>query len=498
MNTAIRRVAIAAMVMVVALLAQLTWVQVFRADELRADPRNSRMLLDEYSRQRGQITAGGRVVALSQPTDGRYKYARAYPNDPFAFGPTVGYYSLQYATSGVEQSQDSFLNGSDDRLLSQRISGLISGRTPQGGSVELTLDPDAQRTAYDALQRGAGQGPFVGSVAAVRPSTGEVLALASSPSFDPNGLSSQDPDVRRATMQGIENDDDNPLLNHATQQALPPGSTMKVITTAAALTDGMGPDTSVSGADRITLPNTATQLENYDGESCGGGSTTLQHAFELSCNVPFVELSQKVGQGDFAKTAAAFGVDGKAPSDLGIPAAPSGVGEMGDDAGLAMSAIGQNNVRMTTLQNAMVAGTVSNGGVRMKPQLVKSLLGPDLSTIKGFTPADAGRAVSDEVAGQLTDLMTAAENHAAGNGSGGGIPGVQIASKTGTAEHGEDSRSSVPYTWYIAFVPGKDVAVAVCLESGPGITQGTVGATYAAPIGREVLGSVVSHQEAPR
>ena len=134
----------------------------------------------------------------------------------------------------------------------------------------------------------------------------------------------------------------------------------------------------------------------------------------------------------------------------------------------------------------------------MKPQLVKSLLGPDLSTIKGFTPADAGRAVSDEVAGQLTDLMTAAENHAAGNGSGGGIPGVQIASKTGTAEHGEDSRSSVPYTWYIAFVPGKDVAVAVCLESGPGITQGTVGATYAAPIGREVLGSVVSHQEAPR
>lgn len=488
MNAAIRRVAIAAMVMVVALLVQLTWVQVFRADDLRADSRNTRMLLDEYSRQRGQITAGGRVLALSQPTDGRYEYVRSYPTDPAAFGPTIGYYSLEFATSGIEQSQDAFLNGSDDRLLSQRISGLISGRTPQGGSVELTLDPAAQRVAYDALQRGAGQGPVAGSVAAVRPSTGEVLALASSPSFDPNALSSQDPAVRSGAMSVIEQSVDRPLLNHATQQSLPPGSTMKVITTAAALEAGMSPDTPVSGADRTLLPGTATYLQNYAGQTCGGGTVTLRTAFELSCNVPFVEMSQEIGAEAFTDMAERFGVDGTRPTELGVPAAPSGLGEMNDQAQLAMSAIGQSDVRMTTLANAMVAATVSNGGVRMKPQLIRSLTAPDLSVVKGFTPADAGRAFSDEVAGQLTELMVAAEGHAAASG-GGAIPGVTIASKTGTAEHGAED--SAPYTWYIAFVPGQDVAVAVALESGPGLTRDTVGATYAGPIGRQVLGALL-------
>lgn len=488
MNTAIRRVAIAAMVMVVALLLQLTWVQVFRADELRADSRNTRMLLDEYSRQRGQITAGGRVLAMSQPSDGRYEYVRSYPTDPDAFGPTIGYYSLQFATSGVEQSQDAFLNGSDDRLLSQRLTGLISGRTPQGGSVELTLDPVAQKVAYDALQRGAGMGPVVGSVAAVRPSTGEVLALASSPAFDPNALSSQDPAVRTQEMQRVEASEDRPLLNHATQQSLPPGSTMKVITTAAALEQGLGPDTPVSGADRTLLPGTATYLQNYAGQTCGGGTVTLRTAFELSCNVPFVEMSQQIGAEAFTDMAERFGVDGTRPTDLGIPAAPSGLGRMEDSAQLAMSAIGQSDVRMTTLQNAMVAATVSNGGVRMQPQLIKSLTAPDLSVVKGFTPADAGRAFSDDIAGQLTDLMEAAERHAAAGG-GGSIPGVTIASKTGTAEHG--SETDAPYTWYIAFVPGHDVAVAVAIESGPGITRDTVGATYAGPIGREVLGALL-------
>ena len=486
MNTAIRRVAVAAMVMVVALLLQLTWVQVFRADELRADPRNTRMLLDEYSRQRGQITAGGRVLAMSLPSEGRYEFERTYPTDPWAFGPTVGYYSLQFATSGIEQSQDAFLNGSDPRLLSQRISGLISGRTPQGGSVELTLDPVGQEVAFQALQRGAGQGPFVGSVAAVRPSTGEVLALASSPSFDPGELSSQDQNVRTEAMEQIETDPDRPLLNHATQQALPPGSTMKVITTAAALEQGMGPDTPVSGADRTLLPGTSTYLQNYAGQTCGGGTVTLRTAFELSCNVPFVELSQDIGDEAFAEMSEKFGLDGQTPEDFGIPVAPSGLGAMEDSAQLAMSSIGQSDVRMTTLQNAMVAATVSNGGVRMQPQLIKTLTAPDLSVVKGFTPRDAGRVLTDEQAGTLTELMVGAEAHA-----GGDLPGVTVASKTGTAEHGVDASESIPYTWYIAFVPGRDVAVAVALESGPGIDRGTVGATYAAPIGREVLGALL-------
>ena len=486
MNAAIRRVAVAAMIMVVALLLQLTWVQVFRADELRADSRNTRMLLDEYSRQRGQITAGGRVLAMSLPADGRFEFERTYPTAPYSFGPTVGYYSLQYATSGIEHSQDAFLNGSDPRLLSQRITGLISGRTPQGGNVELTLDPVGQEVAYEALQRGAGQGPFVGSVAAVRPSTGEVLALASTPSFDPNMLSSQEQTVRSEAMEQIDASPDRPLLNHATQQSLPPGSTMKVITTAAALEQGIGPDSTFSGADRIQLPGTSTYLQNYAGQTCGGGTVTLRTAFELSCNVPFVELSQQVGDEAFTDMSARFGVDGTAPEDFGIPVSPSGLGQMDDAAQLAMSAIGQSDVRMTTLQNAMVAATISNGGVRIQPQLIKALTAPDLSVVEGFTPEDAGRALTDEQAGTMTELMIGAEANA-----GGGLPGVTVASKTGTAEHGVDASESIPYTWYIAFVPGEDIAVAVAIESGPGISRDTVGATYAAPIGREVMGALL-------
>src|SRR5699024_5234298 len=355
---------------------------------------------------------------------------------------------------------------------------------------------------------------------------GEVLTLASSPSFDPNALSSQDQDVRSQEMQQIEQSPDRPLLNHATQQALPPGSTFKVITTAAALEAGMGPETPVSGADRTLLPGTSTYLQNYAGQTCGGSTVSLRTAFELSCNVPFVEMSQDIGPDAFTDMAERFGIDGIRLEDLGVPVAPSGLGQMDDQAQLAMSAIGQSDVRMTTLQNAMVAATVSNGGVRMEPQLVRSLLAPDLSVVEGFSPDDAGRALTDEQAGTLTELMVGAENHAAGSaggpvpgltiasktgtaeragtltelmvgaenhaaGSAGGpVPGLTIASKTGTAEHGSGEDGTAPYTWYIAFVPGQDLAVSVAIESGPGITSDTVGATYAGPIGREVLAAL--------
>lgn len=491
MNRTIRRVSIAAMVMVVALLLQLTNVQFFQANSLRQDPRNTRMLLDEYSRQRGQITADGQVLAISNPVEGAIPFQRSYPEpDAAAFTPVVGYYSLQYATAGIEQSQDSILNGSDDRLWTERLRGFLSGRTPQGGNVELTLKPDAQRTAYDALQRGTGQGPLVGSVAAVRPSTGEILALASSPSYDANALLSADESVRSSTMQSLESNPDSPLLNHATQVSLPPGSTMKVLTTVAALESGMSPTSQVSGANRTLLPGTQTYLENYAGQTCGGGSVSLTTAFALSCNVPFIEASQQIGHDKFMDVAQRFGFDGDAP-DIGVPAVASTVGDPGDEAQLAMSTIGQSSVRATTLDSAMVAATIANGGVRMEPQLIKKLQGPNLASVQELRPRKAAEAVSGEIADQLTQMMRESERHSVSATGAGAAAGIEIASKTGTAEHGDDSRSSVPYTWYIAFAPGQDVAVAVCIESGPGISNNTVGATVAAPIGREVIASVV-------
>ena len=291
-------------------------------------------------------------------------------------------------------------------------------------------------------------------------------------------------DLLSAAMEQLSSDPGQPLLNHATQVSLPPGSIMKVITAAAALESGMTPDSPVSGANNTLLPGTSTYLENYAGSTCGGGTTTFMNAFALSCNVPFVEAAPTIGQEKFADVAARFGFDGN-PPDIGMPATGSSLGTISDDAQFAMSTIGQSDVRATTLGAAMMAASVSNNGMRMKPQLIRRLQASNLSTVEEMKPEEVGEAVSPEIASTLTDMMKASEAH-----SGGGIPGVEIASKTGTAEHGEGD-SSVPYTWYIAFVPGRDVAVAVCIESGPGITSDTVGATVAGPIGREVLGALL-------
>ncbi|HET9117958.1 MAG TPA: penicillin-binding transpeptidase domain-containing protein, partial [Pseudonocardiaceae bacterium] len=187
MNTPLRRVAMAVIAMIVLLLANATYIQVVSAEDYRTDPRNRRVLLDEYSRQRGQIIAGGLPVAGSVETGGQLRFLRTYLNGPL-YAPVTGYYSLRYGSGGIENSMDSVLNGSDGRLFVRRVSDLITGREPSGGSVELTINPVVQRAAYDALIRRG----YTGAVVAIKPSTGEILAMASTPSYDPNRLSAHD------------------------------------------------------------------------------------------------------------------------------------------------------------------------------------------------------------------------------------------------------------------------------------------------------------------
>lgn len=230
MNTPLRRVAMAVMVMVVALLANATYVQVIKADDLRADPRNSRVLLDEYSRQRGQISASGQVLAASRATDDRYKYLREYPN-PYPYAPVTGFYSMQYGSAGLERTEDPILNGSDNRLFSQRFFDLVSGRDPRGGNVVTTLNPAMQQVAYDQLTSKG----YTGSVVAIEPSTGRILTMVSTPSYDPNLLASHDGAETTKAWDELNADPNDPLVNRAISQTYPPGSTFKVLTTAAAL-----------------------------------------------------------------------------------------------------------------------------------------------------------------------------------------------------------------------------------------------------------------------
>lgn len=487
MNTPLRKVAIAVMFMVVALLANATYVQVIKADDLRTDPRNSRVLIDEYSRQRGQISAAGQALAVSVPTDGRYKFLREYPApppapmSPLAYAPVTGFYSMQYGSTGLERSEDALLNGSDNLLFSTRLFDLVSGRNPRGGNVVTTIDPVMQQVAYDELTAKG----YTGSVVAIEPATGRILAMVSTPSYDPNRLSGHDGAATSLAWDELNSDPDKPMLNRAISQTYPPGSTFKVVSTAAALEAGMTPDTELTAAPQITLPDTATTLENYGGSTCGDAPVvSLREAFARSCNTAFVEMGIETGRDALVEQSEALGIGDAL--DIPLPVAASTVGQIPDGAALGQSVIGQRDVALTPLQNAMIAATVANGGVLMQPHLVARLEAPDLAVLDETTPESLGQAISPSVAATLTDLMVGAEDWSGGQGA---IPGVQIASKTGTAEHGADPRNTPPHTWYIAFAPAQQprVAVAVIVEDGGDRALAATGGSVAAPIGRAVL-----------
>ncbi|GFG73748.1 penicillin-binding protein A [Mycobacterium botniense] len=471
------------MALIVLLLLNATLTQVFTADGLRADPRNQRILLDEYSRQRGQITADGQLLAYSVATDSRFRFLRVYPN-PVVYAPITGFYSLRYSSTGLERAEDPILNGADQRLFARRLADFFTGRDPRGGNVDTTITPRVQQAAWDAMQQGCG-GPCKGAVVALEPSTGKILALVSSPSYDPNQLASHNPEEQGQAWQRLRDDPDSPLTNRAISETYPPGSTFKVLTTAAALQAGIAEDEQLTAAPTISLPDSTATLENYGGTACGSEPTvSLREAFALSCNTAFVQLGIRVGADALRRTSQSFGLD-SAPGPIPLQVAESTVGPLLDAAAVGMSSIGQKDVAVTPLQNALVAATIANAGVTMQPYLVASLKGPDLTNISTTAPRQQRRAVSPQVAAKLTELMVGAEKVTQQKGA---IPGVQIASKTGTAEHGTDPRNTPPHAWYIAFAPVQTpkVAVAVLVENGADRLSATGGA-LAAPIGRAVI-----------
>lgn len=474
MNKSIRQVLIFSFVLVLLLLVNMTWLQGFQEDKYANNPLNSRQFLEDKQRPRGQISTGGEVLARSEKADDDF-YHRYYETNPEAYAAVVGYLSDQYGSAGLERSQNDILNGTDPSLFASRAIDTLTGKANSGANLELTLLPEAQLAAYQGL---ASRG-YVGASVAIRPSTGEILAMASTPSFNPNNIAQNDESV----WQTLNENSNAPLLNHTTQRPLPPGSTFKVLTTIAALENGASPDTSVTAASQITLPNTNTTLENYGGQTCaGGGTTTLRTAFALSCNTAFAELAVDTGADPLRAVAERMGI-GETYKNLGIGQEPSTIGEIPDDAALAQTAIGQRDVSFTPLDNALIAATIANDGVRMEPHLIKSVTGRDLSTLKTVKPKELGEAIHPDTAAIMTDLMRGSENNSGGNGS-------RIASKTGTAEHGETRGEYAPHVWYIAFAPDSDVAVAVVVENGGGQGQGATGGSVAAPLGRELIAAV--------
>ncbi len=478
MNKPLRRVAMAMMAMVVLLLANATYVQVIKAEELRSDPRNSRMLYKEYSSPRGQIIAGGKLLAKSVPTNDNLKYLRQYPNGPM-YAPVTGYYSFTYGASGIEATKNKVLNGTADSLALTRLSDLITGQKQQGGNVELTINPAMQKVAYQEL---ASKG-LQGSVVALNPQNGAILAMANSPSYDPNRLASHSAAEQEKAWEDLTSADGNPMVNRAISELYPPGSTFKVITAAAALETGRyNYNTQVTAKSSITLPNTNTQLPNYGDNTCGTlPKAPLWEAMARSCNTAFAQVAGDVGEQKLREEAQDFGFGQALKMPMNVT--KSSLGPIPDVPALYQSGIGQRDVRVTPMQNAMVAAAIANDGTLMKPHLVNKTMAPDMSVLESYEPQEMSQAVSPEIAHTIRDMMVKAEERA---GGGGKITGVQIASKTGTAQHGPGTD---PHGWYIAFAPAENpkIAVAVVVEDGGNVGAGATGGEIAAPIGRAVI-----------
>ena len=479
MIRAIRRLGWVFGILALLLVANLTLQQFILAPGINAEPGNQRTVLAEYERERGPILVGTKPVARSVATPKQtYKFLRTY-SDGVLYAPATGFYSSLYGATGLERTENEILSGNDSRLFVDRIEQLIAGRVPEGGAVQTTLLGAAQKAAA------AGLGDTVGSVTAIDPKTGAILALVQSPSFDPNALSTHDAAAAKDYYERLEADPNKPLLNRPLVQTIPPGSTFKLVTAAAALEAGYEPNSDVPGPALYPLPGSTKSLPNWFRGPCGPNDrTTLSNALAVSCNTAFASLGNELGAGALRSQADKFGFDHS--FDVPMTAATSRFPEDPDDAQTAMSAIGQFDVRSTSLQMAMVTASIANGGMTMNPYLVNQVLAPDLTVLSQTQPQQYERAMTAQNAAKLMGMMVPVVN--SGTGSNARIPGVNVGGKTGTAETGA-GRPNI--AWFVAAAPADDpqVAVAVAVENtGQAEVSGN---QVAAPIARAVIEAVL-------
>jgi penicillin-binding protein A len=494
MNKPIRNLAVGCLLLFVALLVNATYVQYWQADDLSSlskHPDNKRIRDAEFSRDRGAILVRGKAVAESNKSKDDYKYQRVYPQAQ-EYAHLTGYFSRDWGLGGVEASENSILSGSDPKLFVNRVIDLVGNEPPKGGSVTLTVDPDAQKAAYDGL-KALGEN-VQGAVVAIEPRTGKILAMVSSPSYNPNRLATHNFTEVGKYKQRLEENKLSPLNNRAIEDVLPPGSTFKLVTAAAALGSGKyTPETKVPGGASLDLPQTTKNLVNENNQACGGDEITFTQALQVSCNVSFGDVGLKLGADRIRNQAQKFGFGTRTFTNLDDALTREAVSRFPDNPDppqTALSAIGQFDVAATPLQMAMVGAGIANDGVVMKPYLVDELKSPKLDVI-GKTepqPMPDQPAMSSANARDLTQMMVAVVD--GGTARSAQIPGVEVAGKTGTAQSAPDRP---PYAWFVSFAPAESSAVAVAvLVQDAGVARDQIsGSGLAAPIAKKVMEAVI-------
>ncbi|GAA4713044.1 peptidoglycan glycosyltransferase [Promicromonospora umidemergens] len=510
MNATLRRLSTVVLVMFLALMVSTSWIQFVAAGELNDHPRNVRGIYSALARDRGPIVvSGGEAVATSVPVDDNFKYQRTYSEGDAGaasvYAPVTGYFAINGTVTGMERYANSYLAGEDDSLWLDRLQNLITGEEAQGSSVELTIDPKVQKAAWDAL------GDNIGAAVALDPKTGAILAMVSKPSYDPNALAVHDAAEVTATSTALINDKPQvnsidgeerfspygPTINRAINATYPPGSTFKLLTTAAAIEyNGITPDTSIPAEDVYQLPGTTGEggmVQNYGGTSCDpSGSMLLKDALRISCNTAFLALANEVGKDGMQQMFQDFGFTESIdiPMSTSVGAYPGLSDTATDDsaARIALSGMGQGDLRMTPLQVAMLSAAIANDGDLMEPYLIQSVRDSDLELVSQTKPNRYKSPFSSSTADALTEMMVTVVND--GSGTGAQISGVEVAGKTGTAE--DDPRS--PTLWFTSFAPADDpeVAVAVVLENEGQSTDESTGGALASPIAAQIMQAAIS------
>ncbi|MYY04890.1 penicillin-binding transpeptidase domain-containing protein [Streptomyces sp. ATexAB-D23] len=486
MNKPLRRIAIFCGVLIFALLARTNYLQYVKADELNTRDENRRVRIERYAHERGNIIVdGGKSITGSKETeDSDFKYKRVWKDGPM-WAPVTGYSSQAFGATQLESIEDGILTGNDDQLFFNRTMSMFTGDEEQGGNIVTTLNSAAQTAAFKGL------GNKKGAVAAIDPQTGAILALASTPSYDPSTFAGNEKADTEA-WQALLKDKDKPMLNRALRETYPPGSTFKVVTAAAALENGLYTDIDADTDSPLPwrLPQSSKDLDNEGPIPCKNAS--LREALRYSCNTVFGKISDDLGNQKMIDEADKFGFN----KEIFTPVRSNASVYPEDNRPQnAMAGIGQASNRATPLQMAMVASAVANDGKLMQPYMVAQRQTPDLDVIYNHEKEELSRPLSAENAQKLQEMMETVVK--TGTGTTAQIPGVTVGGKTGTAQHGLNNAEK-PYAWFISYAKtdsGSPVAVAVVVEDSHADREAISGGGLAAPIAKAVMKAVIDSKK---